>query len=326
MRVLTNLLLLTCLVVAEEKDGVETCHDEKYAKYPNHVMCLKPRKCSGKEIWTVETGEEDKLAMLHTLNTFRSLIASGRTAVYRPATNMRQLTWDEELATLAQRFAEHCDRYAKFNFTVDRFPVGEVIMTYEEKKITLSNGQPPHVLKVTKTLFVRAFDFSYLLKDIPRWRPTPYGNYFTQLIWAKSHLVGCGYTLFVEGKTGVRMLVCLFGPKGNVANASVYEEGEPKCDIPSKYYEGLCTEPAVNRAFKPIPCHKEIFSIKYRALCAPDNYFRWIHSSLPYQRTFCDESFWRQLFYGTVTAALITFLALILGTLFYFYQRKLFIV
>ncbi|CAB3378348.1 Hypothetical predicted protein [Cloeon dipterum] len=328
MGVLTRILLLVLSLVigsglADKKDGNETCQDERYAKYPNHVMCLKPRSCPGKDLKVVKYKSYDMLAVLHALNTFRSVIASGGTAVYRPATNMRQLTWDEELATLAQRLAEHCDREAKLNLTVDRFAVGHIIMTSKQLRISWGHLQPPHFMWLIKSLFVQAFDYSYLLKDIPRWVPTPNGDYLSQLIWAESHLVGCGYSLFMEGKTGVRMLVCLFGPKGNVVNSRVYEEGEPNCAVPSSYYEGLCTDQAANRAFQPIPCDNSSFATKYRVLCAPkDNYLRWISTGLPYLRTPCDESFWRKMFYATVAAVLITLLALVLGAFLIYYVKK----
>ncbi|XP_065334410.1 CRISP/Allergen/PR-1-like [Cloeon dipterum] len=181
MSFFTRLLLLSLVLGRGWADGTDTCHDERYDKYPNHVMCLEPKSCPEKELMVAETDRQDQQAVLHALNTFRSVIASGRTAVYHPAANMRQLTWDDELAAVAQRLAEQCSLKADYNISIDRFPVGKVIVSEEQYPMSWEMESPPHLMNLTQLLFSHAFDYSYLIKDIPHWRSTPTGDDFSQV-------------------------------------------------------------------------------------------------------------------------------------------------
>ncbi|XP_077541056.1 antigen 5 like allergen Cul n 1-like isoform X2 [Haemaphysalis longicornis] len=50
----------------------------------------------------------DKKALLRRHNKLRSLVATGRLKGYKPAANMYELVWDDELAEVAQALADRC--------------------------------------------------------------------------------------------------------------------------------------------------------------------------------------------------------------------------
>ncbi|CAL1261144.1 unnamed protein product [Larinioides sclopetarius] len=80
-----------------------------------------------------------------------------------------------------------------------------------------------------------------------------YGH-FTQMVWAESWTLGCGKVVFKEGSLYMTLIVCNYGPTGNVEKKSMYKIGKPCSDCPLNtccgdsckrsgfriYYQGLC--------------------------------------------------------------------------------------
>merc|ERR1719370_1450726 len=95
---------------------------------PRHTMCLyqgPSEECKKK---TIARGmsEAVKAAMVAKHNELRRKVAQGNQPDQPPAANMRELVWDEELATSAQRWADQCTNshdYAKQ--TLDGVYVGQ---------------------------------------------------------------------------------------------------------------------------------------------------------------------------------------------------------
>merc|ERR1719445_2665553 len=56
-------------------------------------------------------------------------------------------------------------------------------------------------------------------------------SYFTQLIWAKTDRIGCGFARYKENdKTeSTAVFVCNFAKEGNVLNKPIYEIGKNVC-------------------------------------------------------------------------------------------------
>ena len=50
----------------------------------------------------------DKQAILHEHNKARQMLAQGKVGGQPAAMNMREMIWDEELARIAQRWADQC--------------------------------------------------------------------------------------------------------------------------------------------------------------------------------------------------------------------------
>ncbi|XP_034247370.1 venom allergen 3-like [Thrips palmi] len=151
---------------------------------------------------------------------------------------MKEMTWDNELARDAQRWAESCpDDHGHFHQD-RRFHVGQNIgQTFSESQYFSSSS-----------------DFA---ETIPRWfeevnqfifgrsRINRATGHYTQLVWADSHLVGCGYAYFHDQMKGyTKVHVCNYGPAGNVRGRSPYRAGSPTCldgTVASSEYRGLCS-------------------------------------------------------------------------------------
>merc|ERR1712020_452603 len=68
-------------------------------------------------------------------------------------------------------------------------------------------------------------------------------GHYTQVVWAESHEVGCGYMTSVKGTNFESVLVCNYGPGGNFRGKPVYQKGMPgsKCEAGTKKTsDGLC--------------------------------------------------------------------------------------
>ncbi|XP_069981417.1 uncharacterized protein [Penaeus vannamei] len=77
---------------------------------PRHTMCaFRPGQCSGKAL--LRTGGitcKDIETIISTHNTLRQKVSMGQVRNQPPALNMRAMEWDDELAAVAQRWADQC--------------------------------------------------------------------------------------------------------------------------------------------------------------------------------------------------------------------------
>ena len=72
-------------------------------------------------------------------------------------------------------------------------------------------------------------------------------GHYTQMLWADTTLVGCGYTRYFSGGWWKELYTCNYGPAGNVLDQQMYAPGEACSRCPagascSKHYRGLCGE------------------------------------------------------------------------------------
>jgi hypothetical protein len=173
---------------------------------------------------------QDMVKTILTLhNEYRSQIAIGNLTNsfgnFPVSSNMNQLYWSDKLARKAQLWADDC----QFNHSADQYRalggqfVGENIFV---KK---------HAGEVNPDLIdwegaVEAWFKEYLLFDVKRVYPfenEPKTENFSQLAWAKTQQIGCGYSASKtkEGAT-IQFYVCHYNPGGNVVVKEVYNDGK----------------------------------------------------------------------------------------------------
>ena len=76
---------------------------------------------------------------------------------------------------------------------------------------------------------------------------SPSSGHYSQMVWAQTSRLGCGFTEFPRGRFLARLLVCNYGTAGNVINTPMYNIG-PACTVCpqatscSGQYPGLCSE------------------------------------------------------------------------------------
>ena len=140
------------------------------------------------------------------------------------ASDMMELTWDDELARGAQMWANQCDFHHDEN-DVCRFRVGQNLYKAGLFKDS-SEGEKanPKWSDAMTSWYDEIDDF----RENPTQGSTNYlgTGHFTQLIWGKTQYVGCGFIAH-EGYGGnnkfdTKYYVCNYGPAGNWLRQKVY--------------------------------------------------------------------------------------------------------
>ncbi|XP_074025750.1 venom allergen 5 2 [Leptinotarsa decemlineata] len=183
----------------------------------------------------------DKELILDLHNAMRQSIALGQIGGQPPASNMMEMKWDEELASKAQKWASSCNsEIHDQQRNVPRFTVGQNIATTWTTK-------PPSSAYDTEPDFADAIgkwfnEFKYFsFGGIGRGST----GHYTQMIWADTNLVGCGYAYYYDASKGyTKKYVCNYGPGGNVLGRTPYNKGNPNCMenglTESRRFSGLC--------------------------------------------------------------------------------------
>ncbi|CAL4101369.1 unnamed protein product [Meganyctiphanes norvegica] len=158
---------------------------------------------------------------------------------------MRELTWNAQLAEVAQAWAEQCtqghDSYDNRKICEPDYTVGQ--------NIYFAWGHSP-----TQQLKESIDAWYGEVKDMPKstvnsftsaGAPGVIGHY-TQVVWAVTYEVGCGAIHYANnGYPESKIYVCNYGPAGNFLNQPVYESGAAASNCPagtsaSTAYPGLC--------------------------------------------------------------------------------------
>nr|AII97806.1 BLTX434 [Nephila pilipes] len=199
-----------------------------------HSYCLSPnRSC---EILAYYPTDNEIKKIIHLHNMYRDQVATGRAGL-PPAANMLELQWDPELAAVAQKYADQC-RYEHDPSNCRRvmnFGVGQNIAI---QKLTGGHTVPQADWEFAVRDWFREIMY-FSQNDIDPFKPPSQSEYrhFSQLAWAKSFRVGCGYVLYKESnvfmdETYTRLYICNYGPAGNVYGSKVYEIGAQCSDCP----------------------------------------------------------------------------------------------
>lgn len=204
------------------------------------------------------------LSILQSHNNYRSQIANGEaksnTENLPKSANMVQLYWHETLARNAQIWANNCEYKnsgEQLRSIAGKF-IGENIF-----KTTTSGEIKPDLMDwdgIIQKWQEESKKFS--IKDIYPFQPSEKYKNFSQLAWANSLYVGCGYSAY-KNKNGDtnQLYVCQYSPGGNILINELYNEGEVCSNCPTGYlckseYKGLC---CVEKF-----CMKDSISIKKR--------------------------------------------------------------
>ncbi|XP_042238003.1 scoloptoxin SSD976-like [Homarus americanus] len=198
--------------------------------------------------------EEQKDQILRKHNTLREQVATGGEITGDPgpqpsAADMKEMVWNDELAQVAQKWAEQCpsghDNYAERRICSADYQVGQnLYWEYSfnsaidwEKAIQAWYDE---VADMPNTV-VESFTSS-----VPSGKAI---GHYTQVVWGRTFEVGCGiisHTVDLSGTTypESKVMVCNYGPAGNFRGSPVYTKGYSSslCTSgKSSNYPGLCT-------------------------------------------------------------------------------------
>ncbi|GBN91515.1 CRISP/Allergen/PR-1 [Araneus ventricosus] len=193
---------------------VVTCDECDYKKFtPDHTACISRNpNC---DILDNQVTDDDKNMILDLHNRYREKVAIGKETFWPErgglptASNMLEMEWDDELATVAQRRAETCE--FKYDcddcLKVDRFDVGQNLY-----RSWISESSSKDLWeRMMKTFYNEVKNFNKEYVSSFKFQ-ADYGR-FSQLIWADSWRVGCGKVVYKDGKWDKTLVSCNYGPR-----------------------------------------------------------------------------------------------------------------
>ncbi|XP_043285622.1 venom allergen 5.02-like [Venturia canescens] len=193
-----------------------------------HTMCLfSPEtfasRCGKVSSSGMTAAEIQEVVDLH--NEFRAKVASGHEKRGRPgpqpaASNLGPLTWNPELAKIAQTWANQCN--IKAGTAHDECRNDEHGYVGQNMALGPSSWDLSALVSHWYNE-VEAFDRrevkAYTGKNLMK------TGHYTQLVWAETTEIGCGVTRFhhpIEGYE-ITLLICNYGPGGNIGNYPIYQ-------------------------------------------------------------------------------------------------------
>ncbi|KAH7955504.1 CRISP/Allergen/PR-1 [Rhipicephalus sanguineus] len=245
----SSLFLVLTAWMSASTPVLAVCRPE-YRKRPTHTACQRPAPWCKVNASGVDAAERTLILKLH--NDYRSQVAQGRLPGFPAAADMQELLWDDEMADVAQALASLCvppGGRLEHDKVEDRFTTrfkttGQNLgLQFSSHPVTGPDWKP-----VVDGWFNEYVDYPpNFVAGFPR-NPTrkPTGH-FTQVIWAKSRYVGCGYAYYIATGTALphmRKYTCNYYDGGNVVTRPVYQSGATCSACPSSTQcdrsTGLC--------------------------------------------------------------------------------------
>lgn len=223
-----------------------------YAQFSaEHSMLLPPNpECNAHRNGV---SEAEKLEILEAHNTLRAKVARGEesqgdSGPQPSGADIRELVWNDELAQVAQAWAEQCkgghDGYAKRKICSRDYAVGQNVFR--------KWGHNPDSVwtEAIQSWYNEVANMPHTFVDQFTGSP-PSGKiigHYTQLVWGATNEIGCGAVDFSSIKSGTtypesKVYVCNYGRNGNSINSPVYTRGPAASECSggeSTRYPGLC--------------------------------------------------------------------------------------
>ncbi|XP_043468757.1 venom allergen 5-like [Leptopilina heterotoma] len=164
---------------------------------------------------------ERKYEIVNIHNEFRRQVASGNEPRGNPgpqprARNMPNMVWDPELAIIAQRWAIQCLSGNDACRDVRRYEVGQNVAT------AWTTGSNPTSLRTLITSWYNEVTL-FNRNQVERFVFHGSTRHYTQMLWATSVSIGCGYINHMVGNRNTVTLVCNYGPTGNIDGGRIYQ-------------------------------------------------------------------------------------------------------
>ncbi|XP_071648379.1 venom allergen 3-like [Temnothorax longispinosus] len=221
-----SLLYLAVIAIAVNNViAVDYCNlDACIKKRSIHTMCRypssRPAGACG-QVSSVGFSDAERKAIVNKHNELRRKVASGQEkrgnpGPQPPAVRMPDLTWDNELEEIAQRWVIQCNFGHDQCRDVGRFAVGQ------NAAIGYSSGEN----RFTVESFVQSWYDEVALFDrnqVSRYQFDPNTGHYTQVVWANTTTIGCGLINYNSYGWNTKYLVCNYGPSGNWIGQKIYE-------------------------------------------------------------------------------------------------------
>uniref|UniRef100_A0A146LMH0 Venom allergen 5.01 n=2 Tax=Lygus hesperus TaxID=30085 RepID=A0A146LMH0_LYGHE len=222
---------LFCGVVLGEREWCDLKCKENYFVYEN-TMCKYEEKTGTPFVNVMTPKMKEDLLKMH--NEFRNKLAGGGLEGWPTAADMLELSWDDDLAKSAQRWAsQYPPTHDKCRRTPHFKSVGQNLARGRTTNMNLSIAGWTREAKFASPHVVDNFQFNDKT------------GHFTQVSWAKTQKIGCGVATTKQGYWIRWWLACNYGPSGNVWYQRMYTRGAPCSACP----EGTRCNPQSNTPY-----------------------------------------------------------------------------
>ena len=187
--------------------------------------------------------DKEKNLVLDYHNQLRAKVANGqetrgRSGSQPPAADMLEFQWDDEIANMAQRWADQCTFGHDKNRKVARFQVGQNVY-----QASSSRNYPIDFKNGINGWYDEVSDFDK--SGIDRFRFSSGVGHYTQIVWSATRFIGCGAISYKGGRWINNYIVCNYGPAGNFIGRKMYTRGPACSACPpgtscSQKHPGLC--------------------------------------------------------------------------------------
>ncbi|KAG5343680.1 VA3 protein, partial [Acromyrmex charruanus] len=207
-------------IATDDYCDVKTCK----IKGP-HTMCTytsSEPSATCEQVYKVGVTDEDINTILAVHNELRQKVASGKENKGNPgpqpkAVNMVNLSWNKELANIAQRWANQCNYNHDACRDIDKYQVGQNIAQ------SYSSGENDFTMRSFIEMWyneVEKFDANRVNQPFEMQMET---GHYTQIVWAETTDVGCGFITYKNNQWNTSYIVCNYSPAGNMRNGRIYE-------------------------------------------------------------------------------------------------------
>jgi len=197
----------------------------KYRQFYNHTMCL-PKSPNARSI---ELSQETKDYIVDFHNQERAMTRP-------PAANMLKMYWDDEIALMAQRWADACEYRDGLTHDKQRHIPGSFYLGQNNAAFTINFKVAFRHFSDEKFEYKYGVDYHHQMKN---GRCGFMVGHYTQMVWAKSYKIGCAATNC--GNESRTAIVCNYGPSGNeIPFSQPYIAGEQCGMCPNHCNNGLC--------------------------------------------------------------------------------------
>jgi len=189
---------------------------------------------------------KDMIVKVH--NELRNKVAMGNetNGAQPQAANMRKMVWDDELATIAQRWTDQC----KFGHDHLRNLCDGTYVGQNAYWGASSRQMSPYSALGVSEDAVRSWYSEVKSPGFDSSHVSPFvfehgAGHYTQVVWAESDRVGCGLRYYKDDGWFSHLVVCNYAVGGNMQGAEMYLPGSPQSKCPDQTYPdidfpGLC--------------------------------------------------------------------------------------
>jgi len=219
----------------------------------DHTMCKysgPSKECKAQTVKR-ELSDKDKQAIVDKHNELRRKVAKGLEKGGKPgpqpaASDMLLMVWDDELATIAQRWADQC--------TFGHDSMRDTKEGYAGQNAALSSSSAEMSDDALAASYADATTSWYDEVSSPGFNKdniNPFvfdsgSGHYSQVVWGSSGKVGCGSVYYKDGSGSFpysQIIICNYFAGGNLMGGTMYNEGKACSACPAEHptcSDGLC--------------------------------------------------------------------------------------